>query len=651
MMKKFSLRAIKKIFVMLTLLCLLICAIGCGGSGDGGSGKSNKSGRDKSVSADDSGDKKGSDDGKGSANVDIPSAKGDGSFMIYRIGTDMIAVVIKSKEVAKLKPKGEYEESMWHMSVRDEEWNFRIGMSTFSAYADIKIGNTGTESDFFNAHSEYGDCVIDDETYMAVITGEGLCDRAKATGDLYLYIENYEANDNGPSDITKIDASKVFKDVSLYEFGDVYGKVRNVNTPKGNWAGTYLTEGYGDFNGTAKVEITESGVIYIVVDVGEGEQEFIAWEEPYDSGDPDYFYADAKIINQSPNNNTHFVNMQYSSRVNYEGKVEDGFNFSISDYSTPQGGYKSASFDKFVPWHAAPDGYEDKDLTGRIARKDPEDSKYFTPATDDYIIDALYDNEGTNGNYDLYNLKSFDTNGRAVQYSVKKVFDSAESAQKEYNDYTTYTSDSVQYVLDGKIMYTVYDPVKGSTYRNSKWSSLESFYGSSWYIDCHYSHEYKSETSGDYRMQLYVSKPYTKKEYNAEPMDAAYWNGRNINGTHNSTIIKNSYLYTYSNHEGNIELMLDGNADADGNSYAPLGELRFFGKSALAYSASRTYINTDTVYVIAVTELEFDDKEANVTQYQFVVEDPFTMDITFDNYKSKTADRVFKNTFDMTRTQ
>ena len=118
-MKKFSLKAIKKLFVMLTLVCLLVCAIGCGGSGDGGSGKSNKSGRDKSVSADDSGDKKGSDDGKGSSNVDIPSAKGDGSFMIYRIGSDMLAVVVKSKEVAKLKAKSEYEESMGHMTVRD----------------------------------------------------------------------------------------------------------------------------------------------------------------------------------------------------------------------------------------------------------------------------------------------------------------------------------------------------------------------------------------------------------------------------------------------------------------------------------------------------------------------------------------------------
>ncbi|MCR5310423.1 MAG: hypothetical protein K6E32_03250 [Lachnospiraceae bacterium] len=645
-MKNSVIKKIRRIAALLAVFTLVLGLVACGGSGESNTGSKSGSG-DKTVASDDS---KGSSDSNGDNGgvkaSDLPSDKGDGSFMIYKVGSDILAFVVKSKECEKLLPKSEYEESDWHMSIRSDDWNSQIGMASF--YANVGFKTEGSD-EWYNASSDYQRNYLDKDTYFAFIYDAGICDKIKLLGDLRLSV--YRNSDNGETDIVTIDSSKAVKEVSFSEFGEIYGAVCKIEKPKGNWAGTYLTDGYGDYTGTIEVDVSDSGIIHIVVKLEGEEKEFIATEEAYDSGDPNYFYADAKIINKS-DRDTKYSNIQFSSRIDYNGEVEEGLSYNTDDYSSQQSQYKSCSLDKFKEYHVAPANYEDKDLGGKILRKDPDDKDYFTPKTDDYIIVGNYMQEYSSigvSSYDSYRLYSFDSLGRTVQIADKYIFVSAEEAQKFYDEYNKYPSESSKYTLCGTILYRTYDPVKGYVYSNTKMDSFSSGYGYGWYYDVHYINEYKDD-NGNYKHQMYISKPYTRENFNVTPEDVAYWNDDTKRGSHRSTLYKNSSLYTYMDSSyGNFSINLEGYTDDQGNSPIAMKEIRLAGKSLVGFGISNKYINNQSCYVLAFTEIEFTDTVANSTQYCFIVDDPFSMDYTFDNYKSKTPDFVYKNTFDMTR--
>ncbi len=122
---------------------------------------------------------------------------------------------------------------------------------------------------------------------------------------------------------------------------------------------------------------------------GQEEEQYIALEEVL-GDEEDYFYADAKILNQSENTGEGdytYVNIQYSRRKDYDGTYEHGLSYNTDTYTASgSSNYKSCSLDKFTPWFVKPDDYKDEDQEGLMSRKDPDDDKYFKPETDDYIL-------------------------------------------------------------------------------------------------------------------------------------------------------------------------------------------------------------------------------------------------------------------------
>ena len=97
-------------------------------------------------------------------------------------------------------------------------------------------------------------------------------------------------------------------------------------------------------------------------------------------------------------------------------------------------------------------------------------------------------------------------------------------------------------------------------------------------------------------------------------------------------------------------IKFEGSVDDDYRSFSDMGEIRMNGTTITGSSCSNEYDYDLGDYVKWLNFTEIDYKEvATVTQYKFKLDDPYKTDITFDNFKTKTADLVLTQKYDMTQ--
>lgn len=626
--------------LMLCFALIFLAACG-GGNGDGG----NSGGNSNSV-VDGGGS---SDSGNGGFTEAVTSAVNDvkealtgpsNSLTIYKVGNDTLAVAVKSDECKAVMPKGEWEESMDRMTIRTEDYNTQIQLQSFNMYGWYRVNDA---SDGQNVSSEYNTSVVTEDSYFGFISKDGLWDEFRLNGELTFEI--YHESAANYEEILKADASQLVKEVSLEEFADIAAEILNVGKPDHNWAGTFKSDNYGDVTGLLRIDVTEHGGLVFNSRIDGTEKTYIGYEimpEGWEGGDESWDYRHCVLLN-GPGGNER-VSFQYT--INYWGdSFEDSISWTYDDWSENANSYKSCTFTRFKEAHTAPADYKDEDYNGYIARKDPDDDKYFKPASDDYIINCSINTTAEDLECDYYNLTSFDKNGFLLDYGVTKyVFKSASDAEtfvakrnSNYNNeyYKTDRSDNIVYIAAKE--------EAGYRTTGSKTAQM-SYSGSDWYVNCHYLYGWKRD-DGTYGSITYVSKPYTENEFKIALEDQLYWDGI-ADGDHRSFETKDAVMnlsvgdYTYIGFYG---------PSIDGTYIASPSEIHITGKTITGASLTSEWENGGTVYYLNFTEILCDEKIADVTQYRFRLEDMYSTEVNFDNFKTMTPTLVIKQTYDMTR--
>ena len=628
--------------LMLCFALIFLAACGGGGSSDDGN-----SGGNSTSTVDGGGSSIGTVDGGGSSDSgnrgfteavnDVKEAlTGSGnSLTIYKVGSDLIAFALKGDMCYRLMPKGEWEESDTRITLRNDDYSGQVQFSTFSAYCYWRAGE-----EQFNASSDYGGPMITEDSYFAAISYPDICDALDLTGELTL--ESFNSSLGGENEIlAKVEGNKAVKSVGLEEFVDEIAEYMGVGIPKGQWAGSYKSDGYGAAKGFVTVTVTEHGGIVIDCDLDLDDRTYVGFEkipEGWDHDDPDYMYRHFQMLNGFSANENKRVEFQYSRHIWGSGDTEDSLTWTYDDWSENGNGYKGSTLNRFKETHVAPEGYRDEDYNGYIARRDPDDDKYFKPASDDYIINCSINTTVEDLECDYYNLTSFDKNGFLLDYGVTKyVFKSASDAEtfvakrnsnynKEY--YKTDRSDNIVYIAAKE--------EAGYRTTGSKTAQM-SYSGSDWYVNCHYLYGWKRD-DGTYGSITYVSKPYTEKEFKISLEDQVYWDA--IPQDHlNSSEPKGATMdysigdYTYFSFYGS-ELVSPA-------------EIHITGRTVTGAALNSYWEDGKLVYYLIFTEILFGDETAEVTQYIFRLDDMYSTEVNFDNFKTVTPTHVVKQIYDI----
>lgn len=628
--------------VALMLYFALIFLVACGGGGSSDSGNSGGT-------VDGGGSSIGTVDGGGSSDSgnrgfteavnDVKEAlTGSGnSLTIYKVGSDLIAFALKGGFCKELMPKGEWEESDTRFTLRNGDYSTQAQFSTF--YTDC-WWRKGEESN--NAGTGYDRAKVTENVYFAAISYPGICDVLNFSGELTL--ESFNNRSGGENKtIAVIDGSKAVKSVDEVEFVDEVAQLLNVGTPECNWAGTYKTDRYGDAKGYVEVTVTEHGGIVLDCSLDLDDRTYVGFEklpDGWEHDDPDYVYRHFQLLNGYGNNESKRVDFQYTWRSWTNGDTEDSLTWTYDEWTADgASNYRSASMDRFEERHVAPADYRDEDYNGYIARKDPEDETFFKPLSDDYIITLSINTTMSDMPCDVYNLYCFDANGFALaDFKCKYVFKDNADAKKYYDESKKKYGDYYNYDLCDSIVYYSYKQDSDETYRTTtaKFQVMMQS-GYEWYVNCNYNYGRKRD-DGTYYGLMYVSKPYTEKEYKFGLTDQLYWED-----------IPADYYYSIENPDAYVYLGMDsystyfnfsGYVDDKRNNMESPEEIHINGRSVVGAKLSR---KTETAtgkrfYLLTFAEIECGDTEVQVTEYMFKLSDMYDTSINFDNYKSKTPD-------------
>ncbi|MBR5789329.1 MAG: hypothetical protein IKX99_04425 [Lachnospiraceae bacterium] len=615
-MKKFYKSLVSLVICITLMLSLTACGGKGGSSGSGGDGT------------------------PGNAD-NITDTKDIASILI--LSDDTVGFYLNTSECEKLISPDGNNETEYRISLRSEDWNVQATFSSFYAGVSYKID----DDNWGNASSIYNAAYVSKSEYIVMITEPGLAARFKDITNWR--VTAYKTSDSDEKEIAT--PKNIVKEAGLADFADLMAKVMGAGELKGNWAGTYTTDGYGDYTGSIVVEVTEHNALYIKVNMdGLNEMEFIALEE-VQGDEPDYFFADAKILNQAEGG--FHVNIQYSKRSWDDGDVEEGLSFNTDDYSSSSSdSYKSASLEKFKPWFVKPDNYKDEDPNGTFARKDDKDGEYFVPTTDDYLIfTSGYKYTRADVEHIQYMIYSFDINGHVADVKKKCICASEADANKLYADVQQYPSRGVKYYLVGTILYEITDHDDDyyvNVVTENKMDILMRSAYQQLYYDCNYL--YRLDADGNIEYAVYLSKPYTQNEINISSDDTGLYKlasmrkfvgSFSIDGFHPEL---NVYITDY-----NIGAYFGGPIDNNRNYMENPGELRINGRNIVGSQIRNVYdYNTDsyTLYIF-FTEIEVSDDKAKAIQYMYKLSDPNDTSINFDTYKNFTPEKTFTVEYSM----
>ncbi len=561
----------------------------------------------------------------------------DSPVTIYTVGRDTVVVYIQNEESSSLLPSDDYEESNGHIRIISEDLGFSVNLSSFEGTLGFQTKDGG----WVSVRSEFGNNFISREACLYTFTSDNIVKDLSFTGKLTMTA--YEGSNENEVELASVDPGAIVKNITFEEFEEVIAKVYPVEAPQGNWEGTFITGRDTDYPGAITINIEDNGLLHIKTHFNGVDREYAAIEYVLPDSQEELFYCYAQLMN-GPGGNTS-VNIQYTRLLYYETYF-DSLTYTYVDDSGAEREYHMTYLNKFDEWHQAPADYKDEDVSGLIHRTDAEDSKYFAPAGDDYIIEAFYDTTKSELKCDYYTLYSFDVNGHETDQKTKAVFKTEEDANAYYdkmvNDQFTYS----EFYRVGEIVYGIADPDKAYLFLNSKTEIVSHAYGN-WYLNCHYITGYQNE-DGTYYDQYYISKPYTEAEYTVSIDDVLYWQTMPY-GAHRS-IERSETSMTAEVNSVSTYIKFEGSVDDDYRSFSDMGEIRMNGTTITGSSCSNEYDYDLGDYVKWLNFTEIDYKEvATVTQYKFKLDDPYKTDITFDNFKTKTADMVLTQKYDMTQ--
>ena len=442
--------------------------------------------------------------------------------------------------------------------------------------------------------------------------------------------------------------SDILKTVTDSEFSAKLSELQMTrqgqNPVKADWAGKYIS-GYNSPASYLEVEVSKTDMIHFHLVMKDAEYDWFAEESYFDKTE----YDDTKYISASCSVYDQHGSSEASMSFNSNDRYPNRASIEVTIYT---GDYTRIYFDRFGGvWHAAPADFEDRDVKGLMSDSVFDDD-CFKPATDDYMLQVwggtamsgLYTGSDEYECENRYALYSYDENRYAIQYVEKYILKSESDAQAAYSkimaEMSDYTRSIYTYVQKGRNIYLIHN-IKNS-YSYAKIGQLDAVYGDDWYLNCHYI--YTGDDNEAYYTYLYLSKPFTEEEYSLSLEQMLYWKAMDwilpcIDDPNYSLRVEVNELRT--RFEPERESYNDG--DAPQMSTFDDRYLRFHGATAegirIYYSE---YEFTGTVYV---REYAFGPEEITVTEYQYNFTDPDSLDITLDNYKTKTADAVITHTF------
>ncbi len=635
---------VKKLITALLCMTLLFTVVACGDSGNGGGGNGGGTGN-----SGDGGNSGGFAEAVTSAvsnAVDeVKDAMSGNSVEIYKVGNDVVAVSIKSPECQGLLPKSEYEESNDSITLhtmREDGDNVSLDMHSYSAYVWCRMDN----GEDMHASAPYQTPAVTENSYFAIISYENIWNIMKLTGELRCAV--YHSSTGQDVELVVADANTLIKEISYEELAEKAAVAKGITKPDCNWAGTYMANSE-EVKGVMDVTVTEHGALVFDCKINDQEKTYIGYEvlpDGWEGDEPDYMYRHVKLFNGEGDGWN--VRYQFTLDNRYEDDDPESIWYEYDVWGEGSNQHESGGFEKFRGWKVASDDYKDEDIIGKISKKDAGDDQYFTPDSDDYIITAEYDRTYENGTADYYELRSYNVNGLLLSSKYKYVFTSASDAQAYYDKQTSYGSTYSHYYLSGSVVYLNTDWDSYYLYENKN-----TRYPYRWCLGGHYFYGYKHE-DGTYSEQYYLSKPITEKEYSFSMEDILFWQ-KIPSGTHRSLERKDATLdLSVSKEYMNIGAW--GAVNDDNQSFYNFGYTRFNGKTFTSCNAELywDYSQGDgghAAYHLYFTEMTFDEQVATVTQYRFQVEDPYTDEITFDNFKTKTPELILKQTYDMTRAE
>ncbi len=415
------------------------------------------------------------------------------------------------------------------------------------------------------------------------------------------------------------------------------------NPVKADWAGKYIS-GYNSPAAYLEVEVSKTDVIHFHMVMKDKVYDWFADESYFDKSEYDgtqYYSASCYIYD---NNGNSVASVNYSGNDRYPDRAS----IDMSCYFDT--GSFTIYFSQFTgAWHSRPDDFKDKDIMGLMSDSIFDDD-CFNPATDDYLLQVwggtsrsgLYAGSDLYDCYNQYSLISFDKNGYGIQYVEKYILKSDKEASEAYHkivDGTDFTYSSVTYVLNGRNVYIVHD--LKNNYNYAKIGRLDAVYGDDWYVNCHY--VIPGDNSEAYYTYLYLSKPITEAEYSMSLEQMLYWKAMDWNMP---CIDDPNYYLRAEVNELRTRFSVERENYTDEEPRMRGTEdnyLRFHGDTAEGiYVNFYEYSNEGTVLI---HEYAFGAEEITVTEYQYNFTDPDSLDITLDNYKTKTADAVITHTF------
>ena len=623
-MKNHMLRRAFSLVLCMMLVLSLLSACGkkneAGGGASAGAGEGNQgastfsegspeSSQDEQVYSDDN-------------SYSVPEATGNGEVTIYKVGTDRIAVIIKSDLCENIK--------------ENANCNFYIdGGEASSATLEASYASLGRNKDgnweSVQADQYYGGLLYGKNMYYVEFSGENIDELIPDSGN---YDFRFYSSTSGNTEVLGSgDYSSIVKKLDEASANEAIAAELSAfaaaEPAKVPWTGSYVTDDYSDNKGFINMTVLPGGLVHVqgklngkVVDFFSAESEYS--EQNYDYGS--YISGVLKTRSQDIE-----MSVSYTQEPEYTN-----ITFNSNDYKTGDYGY--ANLYKFTGvYNAKPDGYVDEDRYGIIASKDPGDDQYFKPATDNYII-KFYEKSSkyyNGGDFPCMNyiLTSYDENDMPVQNISKCVFENASDAQTIVDDINGRTYKYSEGHISGNIVY--------EDYTEFSMSPKEYDLGYDWYVDCHYC--YPNYTYNDARDYMYVSKPITQAEKTVSLEDMVFWMSV-PSGTHHSFESADAELYASVGRSSASFSIYDYREESMLNS---IGNLKFHGRTAEAITYTDSYDEGDYQHYVAVKEFKFDEEKAYVTEYRYKVKDFKNVDITLDNYKSKTPDKTLELTFDM----
>jgi hypothetical protein len=644
---------------MICLLCSMLFAAACGS-------ESTQSGKQDNVKEQDSNDGKSKDDGKkeesdkkddktdndkkdnnknddGKQNGDNGKEPDDGKqdvasdlpITFYLYGDNSVAVLVKSEACEKYIPKEGGEPAEYIIEANGNFLNFHF------SYYDRSL-NVDTGNNWIYFYKREGEFIVTPDTYFTIFTGDNLCNYIKAEGEIRLCETKFESSDR--DELATVDMASAVKRVDRDGLVALIDSVIGTK-PKGSWSGTYLANNSDELNGYATITVSDGGAIVVDARLDGKDREFIGWEDTENAtiGDT-YFSSRLMVMNMDTDKN--WTSIDYHSEKYTDSEINEFIYISTDRKST-------GAMDKFQQWHNAPEGYVDEDRTGEIFRTDPEDSQYFTPDSDDYTL-TVYKNTEDGRKYDikcdLYYLYSFNENGFSLGLKKKYVCKTEEDAAAIY-DYRKEDS-SFECHLSGNLLYMV--PKSDSSWYYTKFSVISDWGYDKWYVGCNYCYGSRND-DGTYYMQMYISKPYTEAEYNVTLEDVLFWQSV-PSGAHRSLDSKEPTM-SINPDEYRVEVSFNGDIGDDEEKnkkhMASPDEIRFTGRNIVGVTFSSMYDYETGKYVkyLVFAEMSFTEEVAEVTEYFFEAEDPFSSDVNLSNFKTKNATFTLSQRYDMKRTK